>query len=167
MKNNQNLFNTTRQIPIHGWYCIRSHKPSVSCIFDCCKQSLTRLFLPSFLPPIHPVPYFFARKRSDWPFTYCINLILFCANHKTGENRIFFFYFLKLSLKFVCQLFFPRRGSLLSTAIFVYAATAPVNGYSGGSLYARMGGKNWIRQMVVSAFLLPALVSLFYWIIVS
>ena len=51
-----------------------------------------------------------------------------------------------------------RRGSLLSTAIFVYAATAPVNGYSGGSLYARMGGKNWIRQMVVSAFLLPALV---------
>jgi transmembrane 9 superfamily protein 3 len=57
--------------------------------------------------------------------------------------------------------FLSRRGSLLSTAIFVYAATAPVNGYSGGSLYARMGGKNWIRQMVISAFLLPALVSYF------
>ena len=40
-----------------------------------------------------------------------------------------------------------RRGSLLSTAIFVYAATAPVNGYAGGSLYARMGGKKWIRQV--------------------
>ena len=36
---------------------------------------------------------------------------------------------------------------MLSTAIFVYAATAPVNGYSGGSLYARMGGKMWIRQV--------------------
>lgn len=35
---------------------------------------------------------------------------------------------------------FCRRGSLLSTAIFVYAATSPVNGYFGGSLYARMGG---------------------------
>lgn len=35
-----------------------------------------------------------------------------------------------------------RRGSLLSTAIFVYAATSPVNGYFGGSLYARMGGIN-------------------------
>jgi len=36
---------------------------------------------------------------------------------------------------------FPfRRGSLLSTAIFVYAATSPVNGYFGGSLYAKMGG---------------------------
>jgi len=53
---------------------------------------------------------------------------------------------------------YTERGSLLSTAIFVYAATAPVNGYSGGSLYARMGGKKWIRQMVISAFLLPFLV---------
>ena len=33
-----------------------------------------------------------------------------------------------------------RRGSMLSTAIFVYAATSPVNGYFGGSLYSRMGG---------------------------
>merc|ERR1712002_924721 len=53
---------------------------------------------------------------------------------------------------------YTERGSLLSTAIFVYAATAPVNGYFGGSLYARMGGKKWIRQMVISAFLLPFLV---------
>merc|ERR1712045_971217 len=51
-----------------------------------------------------------------------------------------------------------ERGSLLSTAIFVYAATAPVNGYSGGSLYARMNGKVWIKQMLTSAFLLPTLV---------
>jgi hypothetical protein len=29
---------------------------------------------------------------------------------------------------------------MLSTAIFVYAATSPVNGYFGGSLYARQGG---------------------------
>lgn len=34
-----------------------------------------------------------------------------------------------------------RRGSMLSTAIFVYAATSPVNGYFGGSLYAKQGGK--------------------------
>lgn len=53
---------------------------------------------------------------------------------------------------------YTERGSLLSTAIFVYAATSPVNGYFGGSLYARMGGKIWIRQMLVSAFMLPALV---------
>lgn len=33
-----------------------------------------------------------------------------------------------------------------------------MNGYFGGSLYARMGGKLWIRQMLVSAFMLPAFV---------
>lgn len=53
---------------------------------------------------------------------------------------------------------YQERGSMLSTAIFVYAATSPVNGYFGGSLYARMGGKVWIKQMLLSAFLLPALV---------
>ncbi|CAB3367735.1 transmembrane 9 superfamily member 3 [Cloeon dipterum] len=53
---------------------------------------------------------------------------------------------------------YTERGSLLSTAIFVYAATSPINGYCGGSLYARMGGKVWIRQMLLSAFLLPAMV---------
>ena len=32
---------------------------------------------------------------------------------------------------------YTERGSLLSTSIFMYAATAPLNGYFGGSLYAR------------------------------
>lgn len=53
---------------------------------------------------------------------------------------------------------YTERGSLLSTAIFVYAATSSVNGYFGGSLYARMGGKVWIKQMLLSAFLLPSVV---------
>ena len=33
-----------------------------------------------------------------------------------------------------------RRGTLLSTAIFLYAATSPVNGFFGGALYSRLGG---------------------------
>lgn len=37
-----------------------------------------------------------------------------------------------------------RRGSMLSTAIFVYAATSPVNGYFGGSLYAKQGGTSYL-----------------------
>lgn len=47
---------------------------------------------------------------------------------------------------------------MLSTAIFAYAATSPVNGYFGGSLYARLGGRLWIRQMLLSAFLVPVAV---------
>ena len=48
---------------------------------------------------------------------------------------------------------------MLTTSIFVYAATSPVNGYFGGGLYARLGGKEWIKQTLLSALLLPAVVS--------
>ncbi|XP_001604363.1 transmembrane 9 superfamily member 3 [Nasonia vitripennis] len=53
---------------------------------------------------------------------------------------------------------YTERGSMLSTAIFVYAVTSPINGYTGGGLYARMGGRVWIKQMLLSAFMIPALV---------
>lgn len=53
---------------------------------------------------------------------------------------------------------YTERGSMLSTAIFVYAATSPINGYFGGSMYSRFGGRLWIRQMLVSSFLVPVAV---------
>lgn len=53
---------------------------------------------------------------------------------------------------------YTERGSILSTGIFIYAATGPVNGYFGGSIYARQGGKEWIKQMTCGAFLFPLLV---------
>ena len=42
----------------------------------------------------------------------------------------------------------------------MYAITSPLNGYFGGSLYARKGGKLWIKQMVIGALLVPALISI-------
>ena len=48
---------------------------------------------------------------------------------------------------------------MLSTSIFVFAATAPVAGFFGGSMYARFGGKEWIKQTLVTACLLPAIIS--------
>ncbi|UJR35150.1 hypothetical protein I4U23_027919 [Adineta vaga] len=44
------------------------------------------------------------------------------------------------------------------TAIFLYAASSVVNGYAGGSLYARMKGQLWIKQLVVGAFIVPAII---------
>ncbi|KAK0412257.1 hypothetical protein QR680_006116 [Steinernema hermaphroditum] len=83
--------------------------------------------------------------------------MLFSACVGTGCH-VFSSVFITILLAIVGE-FYTERGSLLSAAIFVYAATAPVNGYFGGSLYARLGGKRWIKQMIASAFLLPALVS--------
>ncbi|KFD51698.1 hypothetical protein M514_07394 [Trichuris suis] len=53
---------------------------------------------------------------------------------------------------------YMQRGSILGTIIFAYAALSPVNGYAGGSLYARFGGRRWIRQMFLGASLLPVYV---------
>lgn len=53
---------------------------------------------------------------------------------------------------------YTERGSILTTAILTYAATSPVNGYTGGGLYARMGGRIWITQMLLSASMLPSMV---------
>jgi len=82
--------------------------------------------------------------------------MLFSALIGTGYH-ISFVSFLVIIVAILGELY-TERGSMVSTSIFVYAATGPINGYFGGSLYARMGGKIWIKQMILSAFLLPALV---------
>ncbi|XP_065199205.1 transmembrane 9 superfamily member 3-like [Sycon ciliatum] len=53
---------------------------------------------------------------------------------------------------------YTGRGSIMNAAILVYAATSPVNGYFGGSMYYKFGGKEWIKQMLVSAALVPSIV---------
>lgn len=53
---------------------------------------------------------------------------------------------------------YTERGSILSTGLFAYALLSPVNGYFGGSLYVSLRGRNWIKQCIVSASLLPCLV---------
>eukprot|EP00088_Acartia_fossae_P031989 TRINITY_DN32787_c0_g1_i1.p1 TRINITY_DN32787_c0_g1~~TRINITY_DN32787_c0_g1_i1.p1 ORF type:complete len:592 (-),score=97.35 TRINITY_DN32787_c0_g1_i1:248-2023(-) len=82
--------------------------------------------------------------------------LLFSALIGSG-SQLAFVIFLVVIFTIIGELY-TERGSLLSTAIFVYAATAPINGYFGGSLYARMSGRTWMKQMLVSAFLVPALV---------
>lgn len=53
---------------------------------------------------------------------------------------------------------YTERGSILNTGIYAYALLSSVNGYFGGSLYSRLRGRNWIKQCLVSAALLPSLV---------
>ncbi|CAH8540259.1 unnamed protein product [Schistosoma turkestanicum] len=71
--------------------------------------------------------------------------------------HIAFVSFLVLFLALTNKLY-TERGSFISTAIFVFAATSPINGLVGGSLYARMSGKRWIRQFLMGATLLPLLI---------
>ncbi|XP_040578239.1 transmembrane 9 superfamily member 3 isoform X3 [Lepeophtheirus salmonis] len=79
--------------------------------------------------------------------------LLFTALIGTGCQLFFVVLFVILSATF--SDLYLERGSLLSTIIFIYSTTSPINGFFGGSLYIRMGGKNWIRQMITSSLILP------------
>ena len=54
-------------------------------VFDCCKQSLIQLYY----PPSHPSRTILLCTKKERLGIYCIDLLLFCANHKTGEDRFF------------------------------------------------------------------------------
>lgn len=55
---------------------------------------------------------------------------------------------------------YTERGSFMTTTVFVFAISAPVNGLVGGSLYSQLSGKRWIRQFLIGATLLPVLISM-------
>ena len=58
----------------------------------------------------------------------------------------------------VTEKFWTERGSILTTGLFVYAATSPINGYAGGALYSQLGGRRWIKQTLLGASIFPGLV---------
>jgi len=55
----------------------------------------------------------------------------------------------------ICGQLYTERGEMLNVGIIIYAITSPVNGYIGGSLYAKMDGRKWVRQLIISTFLVP------------
>uniref|UniRef100_A0A915EJ72 Transmembrane 9 superfamily member n=1 Tax=Ditylenchus dipsaci TaxID=166011 RepID=A0A915EJ72_9BILA len=67
--------------------------------------------------------------------------------------------FITIGLAILAE-FYTERGSLLSATIFVYAICTPFNGYFGGGMYSRVGGRNWIKQIVVGALLFPFIISI-------
>jgi len=72
--------------------------------------------------------------------------LLFCSLIGTGYHLLTVL-FITIGLAIAAE-FYTERGSLLSAIIFVYAVCTPVNGYFGGGMYSRVGGRNWIKQMV-------------------
>ena len=47
------------------------------------------------------------------------------------------------------------RGTIIVTFIVAYALTSLVAGYTSGGLYARSGGREWIKTMIYTAGLFP------------
>ncbi|KAL8155886.1 hypothetical protein AgCh_001076 [Apium graveolens] len=49
------------------------------------------------------------------------------------------------------------RGAIVTTFIVCYAFTSIISGYVSGGMYSRMGGKKWIKSMILTASLFPFL----------
>ena len=86
-------------------------------IFDCCKQSLTRLYHPPTHPPIHPVPYFFVRKRNICQITVyiCSYYVQITRQVKTGFN------FFKINSKFSTSNFTTQMLRIFNFELYITA----------------------------------------------
>ncbi|KAI8881538.1 hypothetical protein K501DRAFT_222737 [Backusella circina FSU 941] len=54
---------------------------------------------------------------------------------------------------------YAERATILTATIFLYALTSFVAGYSSARYYARYGGKDWIKTVIMTASLWPGAVS--------
>lgn len=58
-----------------------------------------------------------------------------------------------------------RRGSILAALIVLYCLTSVIGGYISANLYRQMNGKNWVRNVLVTAFLFPGpTTAVFSWV---
>lgn len=58
-----------------------------------------------------------------------------------------------------------RRGSILSALIVLYCLTSVIGGYFSASLYRQMNGKNWVRNVIITALLFPGpTTAVFTWV---
>lgn len=55
---------------------------------------------------------------------------------------------------------YAERATILTATIFLYALTSFVAGYTSARYYARYGGKDWVKTVVMTASLWPGAVSL-------
>lgn len=50
---------------------------------------------------------------------------------------------------------YSERATIMTASIGVYVLTATVSGYTSGKFYATYGGKDWVRNVILTAILLP------------
>ncbi|CAG8652436.1 14263_t:CDS:10, partial [Gigaspora rosea] len=80
------------------------------------------------------------------------SLLLFSALVEIEQlNQIFI-----LNLLFLCI----RRATILMASIFFYTLTSVIAGYSSANTYQIYGGRNWIKNILVTATLWPGILSI-------
>jgi transmembrane 9 superfamily protein 3 len=81
------------------------------------------------------------------------HLMLFSALLGSGHQLIL----LVFSVLFLSILgtYYRSRGAIVTAFVICYTLTSFIAGYAGGSFYQRNNGKNWIKNMLITACLFP------------
>ena len=88
----------------------------------------------------------------------------FCAAVGTG-TQLLIVTFAHLGLALGGFISTNRRGSILAGAVVLYCLLSFVGGYSAVRLYRQMGGKLWVRCILLTATMFPAPVAaVFMWV---
>lgn len=92
----------------------------------------------------------------------CIMLLSVCVG--SGAQIIFMTF---IALVFACLGFLspPNRGALLTAVLVLYVFMGAVAGYISARLYKTMGGLRWKSNVLMTAFLVPGLVFVVFFIL--
>ncbi|OZJ05864.1 hypothetical protein BZG36_00936 [Bifiguratus adelaidae] len=85
-------------------------------------------------------------------------LMAFSALVGTGNQLVVLVFFVILYT--IIGDSYAERATILTATIFLYALTSGLAGYRSASIYAQYGGKDWIKNMLLTALLWPAMVSI-------
>lgn len=55
---------------------------------------------------------------------------------------------------------YAERATILTATIFLYALTSGIAGYTSARYYARYGGKEWVRNVLLTASIWPGAIVL-------
>eukprot|EP00538_Stauroneis_constricta_P011240 CAMPEP_0119558392 /NCGR_PEP_ID=MMETSP1352-20130426/10752_1 /TAXON_ID=265584 /ORGANISM="Stauroneis constricta, Strain CCMP1120" /LENGTH=628 /DNA_ID=CAMNT_0007605737 /DNA_START=23 /DNA_END=1909 /DNA_ORIENTATION=- len=89
---------------------------------------------------------------------------IFCAALGVG-NQLIVLTFCHLALALSGLISTTRRGSLLAGVVVLYCLTSVVAGYTAIRMYRKMGGKNWVKCILLTAGIFPApIVLVFMWV---
>ncbi|CAA2995283.1 Transmembrane 9 superfamily member 3 [Olea europaea subsp. europaea] len=83
------------------------------------------------------------------------SLVLLSALVGTGAQLALLV--LLIVLYAIVGMLYIGRGAIITTFILCYALTSFISGYISGGMYARLGGKNWVKSMILTASLFPFL----------
>lgn len=90
--------------------------------------------------------------------------LLFSAAVGTG-NQLLVMTFTLLTLALEGSISTNKRGSVLAGCVVLYCLTSFVGGFTAVNLFQKMGGRNWVQCVTLTATLFPAPVAaVFMWV---